>query len=96
MSIKEVIICKGCKDSTTVEKDHHYCHACQEDIDRITKCKEISTEVKQYAIDNYTAYLTWMIKQDEKPEYKANYHTFMETCKDFFDSNQCNEENDTF
>ena len=84
MIIKEMIICKGCGETTTVEPTHHYCKACIEDINRIKKSNELSLEVKDFIINNYSKYLQWLIKQHEKPEYDAEYHTFMETCQDFY------------
>jgi len=82
--IKEMIICKSCKETHSVDIGHHHCNACSEDLTRISKSKDISHEIKRYIILHYTQYLNWLIKQNDKPEWNANYHSFQDTCETFY------------
>ena len=84
MIIKEAIICIGCGESALVELHHHWCAACQDDISRINKSDNLSIEVKSYITTNYHNYLQHLINENKKPEYAAEYHTFQETCENFY------------
>jgi len=79
--------CKGCKGCNevhiSVTKDYPYCLACIDDIQRINN-SELDEKIKIYVIENYDKYLSWLIEENEKPEYAAEYHSFQETCKDFY------------
>ena len=80
----EIINCIGCNHSEPIDAGHHLCKACQDDITRITDSKDISSEVKEHIINNYSKYYEWLMKQSTKFEWKAEYHSFQETCEEFY------------
>jgi len=92
MNQRTIKTCKGCKETMVTVAEHEiYCTACQEDMDRICKSADISDEVKKYIIQNYPKYMDWLVKQNEKPEYAANYHTFQDTTETFYISRACDD-----
>ncbi len=78
--------CKLCETdcSETHLSETENCLACQEDIKRIIESSEISQEVKDYITENYSDYIKYLEQENEKPEYAAEYHTFYETCVDYY------------
>ena len=89
MSKEETRSCKACGCDENVVDDHHYCRACHDDLVRINEDKHLSAEVKLYITNNYSKYLQWLITQEAKFEWNAEYHTFQETCEDFYLSDTC-------
>lgn len=84
MNIHKIIKCQSCNHIIINDKNHFYCQACQDDISRILKSKDISPEVKDFVLTNYSKYLNYLIVQNNKPEYSAEYHSFQDTCEEFY------------